>query len=107
MNNDLLVKFLPFFDSVWFWIIAIVISFFWGFVDIDYIDKEKNNFKTKANYFVSGFLSSILGWFSLYILFANVAKQEFDNFNIALLIVAVAGISGYGYKTSNWFGKDK
>ncbi|HZF69755.1 hypothetical protein [Sulfuricurvum sp.] len=48
--------------------------------------------------FLSDFVWSILGWFALYVLLSQYRCIELVNLNIFLGIVAIVGITGYGFK---------
>jgi len=105
--------------STLFWAIAFLVSLLWGLDGIrDNYDIRYKSYKYKEKalwiaicsiaFFLSDFLSGLLGWGALYILLALIQeKQEYGTFEIFLGIIAVAGISGHGYKLSNWLGKNK
>lgn len=48
--------------------------------------------------FLSDFAWSILGWIALYKLHSQYCNPELVTFNIFLGIVAIVGITGYGFK---------
>lgn len=115
---------------VFYWIAATLISVFWGWQGYVYIDYDcaKNNDCTKANkdcedcdlyghnkynqekikwsHAFSDFLSSMAGFTALYILLIQDDKlKDFGAFHIFLGIVAILGITGFGYKLIEVFKK--
>jgi len=109
--------------SISFWSIAIFVSSLWGMDGIreEYLKNEKDkwiyfksgNQKNKwiylkfFSYFISDFVSGFIGLCALYLLLARLLISEIGNFDIFLGIVAIAGISGYGYKLPNWLNKSQ
>jgi len=58
-------------------------------------------------HFISDFFSSLIGWGALYLLLARQIAEKADNFDIFLGIIAVAGITGHGYRLPDWLSGKK
>lgn len=115
---------------LFYWIVAALVSVFWGWQGYVYINydcatgndctesneecegcelygfKEKNQQNIRIGYFVSDFLSSIIGFAALYILLVQDDKlKDFGVFHIFLGVVAIIGITGFGHKFTDVFKK--
>lgn len=101
------------FISISFWTIALIVSLLWG-IDGVRFDLEEGNKKNSGwkfrlkliGIFVSDTIGSLLGWGALYLLLASFMVGRGGVFEIFLGIVALAGITGFGYRLSDWLGKE-
>ena len=108
-----------------FIIIAVSLSMFWGIQglflekpcedylkqDMEYVNDIRCSCVQKVFYIIgifgSEFISSIFGWISFYISLLLLSAGKTDTVSAILMIIAVVGMSGYGYRFSEWFSKSK
>ena len=92
--------------AVIFWLVASVSSIFWAVYGW-YYEKHLNQKKTDRVYpeclfclgaAISEFLGSMGGWLVLWIFSKRYMAGAFGNVDIALIVLAIIGISGYSYR---------